>query len=166
MKIVECILGIILLAGFSSIFISDCSGWERTPRRVSGQTELSNFSMQISGYYLSAGKMIAFEEYLDENSSGNIFVSYAIEDKDIRSICSPEFIEESFVEGRSRFAYYPGEEGKFIVWSRGPDGDYDVDVNMLKNIVNKSNNEIARILSNSLYDPTNGATSNGDIVLF
>lgn len=48
----------------------------------------------------------------------------------------------------------------WIVWSAGPDGDYDLDWKLYDPTA--ENPALAYL--NSVYDPTNGAVSNGDIV--
>ncbi|MBI3736283.1 hypothetical protein HY256_07190 [Candidatus Sumerlaeota bacterium] len=54
-----------------------------------------------------------------------------------------------------------GQTEGWVLWSAGPDGDYDLDWKLY----NPALANPAQALAGMAYDPTNGAMSNGDLIL-
>ena len=63
---------------------------------------------------------------------------------------------------QSYFNYY-GTKKAWILWSAGPDFDYDLDHAFLKDTVKFGESEDVFQMYDFFYDPTNGTLSNGDI---
>lgn len=59
--------------------------------------------------------------------------------------------------------YYHDESG-FVLWGRGPDGDFDVTEQYLENLGSIADMQDIDAIVGVLYDPTNGTISNGDIL--
>ncbi|MBN1516732.1 hypothetical protein JXA32_09210 [Candidatus Sumerlaeota bacterium] len=61
------------------------------------------------------------------------------------------------------FCYYNFGK-KWMLWSPGPDGDYDIDLKIAKETNEMSDMERYIHLSSFMYDSTNGSYSKGDII--
>jgi type II secretory pathway pseudopilin PulG len=54
-------------------------------------------------------------------------------------------------------------DGGWIVWSAGPDGDYDLNPSNIKRAYSSTESVPSSLLIRHTYDPINGTTSGGDI---
>ena len=67
--------------------------------------------------------------------------------------------------GKPKFNFY-SVEYSWLLWSAGPDRDYDIDLNVVQNMIDWDIPQPASDILHYAYDPTNGTTSSGDIIRF
>ena len=67
--------------------------------------------------------------------------------------------------GKLMLNYFRAEYS-WILWSAGPDGDYDIDLNVVQNKIDWNVSQPAPESLLYSYDPTNGTLSSGDIIRF
>jgi hypothetical protein len=79
---------------------------------------------------------------------------------------------DMFSERKAPFAYYPVYDDTtsppiagWMIWSPGPDGDYDFDYNKASTLYNPVADQQSEDFISLRYDPTNGMRSPGDYVL-
>jgi len=66
-------------------------------------------------------------------------------------------------EKHKPFCYWAPKEGGWIMWSAGPDGHYDLNIDNIARVYDPKKPKTNGYLINLTYDPTNGSKSGGDI---
>ena len=92
-------------------------------------------------------------------------------DHPFRKYITPTFFDPFGTEAAAPYCYWPvtgySEEGKalpgWIIWSAGPDGDYDLTLANIAEAYKPAERVPNDILINLAYDPTNGSVSSGDV---
>jgi hypothetical protein len=173
--IVAAVAGLSLIVPPSEIRLTYSSGGRSTVSRVN--TDLRSVSTAIEAYMVDNNMYVA-------SASGDLgvnrrlptddparhistFRAWTSEDDKFMTLTTPvsyitSLPRDPFARSEgTALGYYNAKEMGWILFSCGPDGDYDVDP--LLDYDPAQSNPMVRLVVLHTYDPTNGAVSDGDI---
>lgn len=122
----------------------------------------TNTEMQAGGRALPQGVPTFHRGLPQGNSAGTGTGGRRRDHSFLASLTTPiayltKMKEDPFGERSSSYAYYH-DGNEWVVWSPGPDGKYDVDLEQFKTL------PAGDFLAKFSYDPSNGTVSRGDII--